>query len=173
MTYFYYIFVFFCLMVFQTTIIPYLPVLIGFYDLFTPLIIYAGIFRSPRESVPVILVLGFVMDSISGGPLGLYLTTYIWLFASVRWMITVLHVGDSVLLPFVVAAGVLLQNLIFIGTLAISEPDPGYLSTALSTVGVQVLWALLTGPIFLVLFNHSHQSWDRWVKEVLKTKASK
>jgi cell shape-determining protein MreD len=172
MTYFYYIFVFFCLLVFQTTVIPYLPVLNGFYDLFTPLVIYLGLFRPLRESIPVILILGFVMDNFTGGPLGLYLTTYIWMFAGVRWMITVLHVGDSVLMPFVVAAGVLMQNVVFIGTLTMSDPNPGYLSTAFSVVGIQVLWALLTGPVFLIVFNLSHQRWESWINEALKSRAS-
>ncbi|MBU0988209.1 MAG: hypothetical protein KKH68_13255 [Proteobacteria bacterium] len=151
---------------------PYFSLFEKFYDLFVPLIIYLGLFRSTRESIPVILALGFVMDNLSGSPLGLYLTTYVWLFVSVRWIITVLQVKDSILLPFVVAAGVLMQNIIFIGTMAMSKPGPGFFSTVLGTVAVQLLWALLTGPIFLFIVNYFHQSWDRWIAELLDFKSN-
>ncbi|MBW2679819.1 MAG: hypothetical protein JRD01_03585 [Deltaproteobacteria bacterium] len=107
------------------------------------------------------------MDSLSGGPFGLYLTAYVWLFVGVRWIITFLHVGDSFLLPFIVAAGVLLQNFIFIGTIAMFEPGAQFLSAAISTVTIQVLWAMFTGPIFLIFFNYSHKRWNSWLKKMV------
>lgn len=171
MTYFFHIAVFLVLLILKTTIMPCFWWFDGFYDLLAPFVIYLGLFRSLRESIPVILVLGLVMDNLSGGPWGLYLTTYIWLFAGVQWMITVLHVGDSVLMPIVVALGVLIQNLIFIGTLAMAAPGQGLSSTAFNTVGVQVLWALLTGPVFLILLRYLHQTWEGWTKEVLGARA--
>ena len=70
-----------------------------------------------------------------------------------RWILSFLHVGDSVLLPFVVAVGVLLQNLIFIGTIATLETNSRFYSAAVNTVTVQVLWAIITGPILLLFFK--------------------
>ena len=68
------------LVILQTTIIPYLPLLDKFYDLLIPFIVYLGLSRPVRESLPFVLFLGFIMDNLSGGPFGLYLTTYFWLF---------------------------------------------------------------------------------------------
>jgi cell shape-determining protein MreD len=149
---------------------PYIPLFERFYDLLTPFIIYLSIFRSVRESMVIIFIFGFFMDIISGGPFGLYLTAYVWLFISVRWAITFLHVGDSLLLPIIVAAGVLMENLIFIGTSAMFEQGSRISEAMVSTVIVQVLWAIFTGPLFLMFFNYSHRQWDRWFKEVLAKK---
>jgi len=167
MTYIFYTFTFVCLLILQTTVMPYFRMFDNFYDLLFPFVIYLGLFRSVRESIPVVIVIGFVMDSLSGAPLGLYLTTYLWLFAGLRLIITVLHVGDNVLLPFVVAAGVLLENIIFMGVSAMFEPGSRFSSTVFSKVLVQVLWALFTGPIFLIGFNYFYQRWDKFIKEIM------
>ena len=170
MIYFLHIFICLCLIVIQTTVMPYIPVFERFYDLLTPFIIYLSIFRSNRESMVIIFVFGFFMDIISGGPFGLYVTTYIWLFVGVRWAITFLHVGDNMLLPFVVAAGVLLENFIFIGTSAMFEQGSRVSEAMVTTIIVQVLWAIFTGPLFLMFFNYSHRRWDRWFNEIFAKK---
>jgi cell shape-determining protein MreD len=170
MTYCLYTFICLCLIVIQTTVLPHIPLFERFYDLLTPFILFLSIFRSVRESLVIVFVFGFFMDIISGGPFGLYLTAYIWLFIGVRWAITFLHVGDSLLLPIVVAAGVLMENLIFIGATAMFEQSSRISETVISTAMVQVLWALFTGPLFLIFFNYSHRWWDRWFKKVMVKK---
>lgn len=170
MTYCLHIFICLCLIVIQTTVMPYIPLFERFYDLLSPYVIYLSIFRSVRESVVIIFVFGFFMDIISGGPFGLYLTAYIWLFIGVRWAITFLHVGDNLLLPFVVAAGVLLENFMFIGTSAMFEQSSRITEEMVSTIFVQVLWAIFTGPLLLMFFNYSHRRWDQWLKEIFVKK---
>jgi cell shape-determining protein MreD len=106
------------------------------------------------------------MDILTGGPFGLYSTTYIWMFIGIRWVITFMDVEDSVLMLFIVAVGVLIQNSIIIGAIVMFGPASQFPSAAISTVVVQVLWAVFTGPIFLVFFNFSHERLDKWIKEV-------
>lgn len=166
MTYCLHICICLCLIVFQTTVMPYIPLFDRFYDLLSPLIIYLSIFRPVREGVVIILIFGFLMDNISGGPFGLYLSAYVWLFVGVRWAITFLHVGDSLLLPFVVAAGVLMENIIFIGASAMFEGGSWISEEMVSTIVIQVLWAVFTGPFILMFLNYSHRRWDRWFKEI-------
>lgn len=168
MTYCFYMCVFLFFVILQTVIMPCFSMFDRFYDLLVPLVIYLGLFRSVRESIPVIIVIGFVMDNLSGGPLGLYLTAYLWLFAGVRWIVYVLHVGDKVLLPFVVAIGVLLENAIFMGIISMLEPGARFASSAFTTIMVQVLWAAGTGPIFLILINSLHQGLNQWSVRVAR-----
>ena len=170
MTYCFHFLICFVLVILQTTVMPYFSVFDRFYDLLFPFIVFLSLFRSSRESIPVVLFFGLVMDTLSGGPFGLYLTTYLWLFVGVKWMITFLDVGDSVLLLFVVAIGVLIQNLIFVGSIAIFSPLSLSLSLTINTIAVQLLWAIFTGPILLLLFNYSHTKWNNWFKQVFVTK---
>jgi cell shape-determining protein MreD len=170
MTYCFHIFICLLLIVVQTTVMPYIPLFERFYDLLTPFVIFLSIFRSNRESLVIIFLFGFFMDIISGGPFGLYITAYVWLFIGVRWAITFLHIGDSMLLPFVVALGVLMENFIFVVTSAMFEQSTRISEVMVSTIIVQVLWAIFTGPLFLMLFNTSYRRWDRWVNEIFVRK---
>jgi len=170
MTYCLHIFIGLCLIVIQTTVMPHIPLFARFYDLLAPFVIYLSIFRSVRESMIIVFVFGFFMDIISGGPFGIYLTAYVWMFIGVRWAITFLHVGDGLLLPVVVTAGVLMENLVFIGSSAMFEQSSRISETMVSTIIVQVLWAIFTGPLFLMLFNTSHRRWNLWFNEILVKK---
>lgn len=170
MTYCFHIVICLGLIVVQTTVMPYIPLFDRFYDLLSPFVIYLSIFRSNRESLVIIFLFGFFMDIISGGPFGLYITAYVWLFIGVRWAITFLHVGDSMLLPFVVALGVLMENFIFVVTSAMFEQSSRVSEAVVSTIIVQVLWAIFTGPLFLMFFNYSHHRWDRWLNEIFVKK---
>lgn len=170
MTYFYTIAVCFCLLIFQTTILPSFRLLENFYDLPVVFVLYLGLSRRFRESIAVILLLGFLMDSLSGGPFGLYLTTYFWVFLGVRWIIKYFHAGNRILVPFVVAAGVLIENLIFWGVAVIFGQGARFLATALNTLAFQVVFATFSGPFLLMFFAHGHRKWDRWVRELSSDK---
>ncbi|UCE51129.1 MAG: hypothetical protein JSV31_17900 [Desulfobacterales bacterium] len=167
MIYCFYIGACLCLVILQTTILPYLPLLDRIYDLLIPFIIYLGLFRSIREGLFLVLFLGFIMDNLSGSPFGLYLTSYCWLFVGIKWTTTFVQVRSRLLQSLVVAAGVLLQNLIFIGAFTILGSNPKLPAEAGSTVVIQTLWAVGTGPVFLVFFRYIQRRLDKLMNEVV------
>ena len=59
------------------------------------------------------------------------------------------------IITLIVAAGVLIENLTFLGTLTIFSPDQQLADDAAKTVTIQILWAIWTGPIFLVVLRDS------------------
>ena len=153
------------LVIVQTVIMPFSIAFDRFYDLMCIFIIYLGLFRPAREGLPIILCFGLLMDNLFGGPFGLYVTTYLWLFIGLKWLITFLQLGSIVLLPFVAAAGILFENLIFIGTIAILKPGAQFPADTVHVIGVQVLWAMFTGPLLLLLFQYSQTRWFSWPEE--------
>ena len=149
------------LVILQTTVMPYLSVLDRFYDLLIPFIVYLGLFRPVREGLLFVCFLGFIMDNLSGGPFGLYLTSYFWLFIGAKGITQLLQVSKHVfIVTFIVAAGVLAQNLIFLGSFAIFSPELQIAGDAVKIVAVQILWALLTGSVFLIIFRNTHNWLD-------------
>ena len=146
----------------QTIIRPAIPALDGIYDLLNPFIIYFCLFRPVRETAPAVFLLGFVMDNLSGGPFGLYMTTYIWLFICIQWMVKYLRVKNTLLLPPVIVASVLMENLIFLGTLTLLTPGRGYPEGAMRTIAEQLVWAVITGPLILLVMDSGRRSWGRW-----------
>ena len=145
------------LVILQTTVMPYFSLLDRFYDLLIPFIVYLGLSRPVREGLLFVCFLGFIMDNLSGSPFGLYLTCYFWLFSGVKGITQLLQVGKRVfIITFIVASGVLAENLIFLGSFAIFSPELQFAGGALEIVAIQVMWALFTGAVFLIIFRNTH-----------------
>ncbi|MBU4344181.1 MAG: rod shape-determining protein MreD [Desulfobacteraceae bacterium] len=161
MIYFFHISACLCLVIFQTTILPCFPLFNTFYDLSALYIVYMGLFFGVREGMPVALIIGLIMDSLSGGPFGVYLTTYLWLFIGVRQFIKFFRVSNYILLPFVVTAAVLIENVILFGTFAMLEPGTQFSSSVINSVVIQVAWAICTGPFIIQFYNFTYKRWDK------------
>jgi len=171
MSYFFNISTSLFLVILQTAVLPELPLLDQFYDLMIPFVVYLGLSRPVRESLPFVFLLGFIMDNLSGSPVGLYLTTYFWLFVGVKGITKLLQVGNRLfIIMLIVAAGVLVENLIFWGTLTILGPDQQIAENAAKSVTVQVLWAIWTGPVLLMIFRNIYNQLDRGFKAIYASK---
>ena len=167
MTYGFYLGVSCCMIVLQTTILPHLPLFKNFYDLPALFVIYLSVYRPARESIPVVIFLGFVMDSLSSTPFMLYITAYLWLFLSVRGIKKILRLEGSFRLPFIVVSGVLIENLIFMMTVFVLDSGFRFSLTVVRSIAVQSLWALCTGSLFLVSFNYCHRGWNKIINQYI------
>jgi rod shape-determining protein MreD len=171
MSYFFNISACLFLVILQTTVMPNLPLLDSFYDLLIPFIVFLGLSRPVRESLPFVFFMGFIMDNLSGSPFGLYLTAYFWLFVGVKGITKLIQVGNRLfIITLIAAAGVLIENLIFLATLTILGPDQQLAGDAAKTVTIQVLWVIWTGPIFLVVFQNLHNWLDAGFKAIYARK---
>ncbi len=152
------------LLIVQTTILPNIPVLRGMYDLLIPFVIFISICLPLRESLPFVLILGLIMDNLSGSPFGFYVTFYLWLFIGVRFIITFLRVSNRFLLSAVVVIAVLIENLLMISIFVLFRPDGQLPADAFVVLSQQFLWAVATGPLFLLfllaLAKRFNIQWD-------------
>ena len=138
--------------VLQTVIFPASQVFYSFFDLFIPVIIYLGLFGSLRESVPVLVVLGMVMDSMSGAPFGVYLSCYGWLFVIVFWFKGFLHIHSYALLSLIVFLGVLLENIMLLLVANVVVGEWQILQKITRELFVQLSTAAILGP-FIILYT--------------------
>lgn len=164
MTALYYPAVCLTLVVLQTAVIPQFRLLDGFYDLTACLVIYLGLFRPVREGAAVVLIMGFVMDTLSGGPLGLYLVSYVWLFIGIRWVIGYLRVANTLLLPLAVVSGILLQSGIFLACVSFLGAEAALPPDGLRLLAAQAVWGLFTGVALLGIFGYTQDRWARFVQ---------
>ncbi|OQY07463.1 MAG: hypothetical protein B6I22_02980 [Desulfobacteraceae bacterium 4572_123] len=161
MIYLFYIVITFCIIVLQTAVVPLFFTSRGFYDLLIPFVVYAGFSRPLGEGLSSVVLLGLIMDCLSASPFGLYLTVYVWLYAGARWLVGFLHAHSGVVMFFIVAVGVLFENILWLLTIIFLDRMELISSGAVVTsVFRQVLWALFTGPFFLFGFMQI----PRWMK---------
>jgi cell shape-determining protein MreD len=151
-----------CLVVIKTTLIPGVPLLEKFYDLLIPIIVYLGFFRSIKEGIPIVLFFGFIMDSLGGGPMGLYLITYTWLYVGVFWLAQFLQGGNMLLVAIAVAFGVAFEIAILLFYIAFLAPNASLPVDAVETIALQIIWALITGPMILMIIEWAQKRIDRW-----------
>jgi rod shape-determining protein MreD len=155
MRFFFYIAICLVLVVCQTALIPRLPALGNFFDPLLPLVVFLAAFRPRHESVPFVIFLGILMDTLSGGPFGIYLTSYVWLLIGVRLATSVIRAANPILLMMLIMAGVLLQNVIFFGALAAAAPSLPHPGDALRVITGQIGWVMLVGPFLAVIMRHA------------------
>ncbi|RJQ81646.1 MAG: hypothetical protein C4519_08695 [Desulfobacteraceae bacterium] len=162
MTVLFYILVSLCLVLIKTTLIPDLPLFEKFYDMLIPIIIYLSFFRRKLEGVPIVVFFGFIMDSLCGGPMGLYLAIYAWLYMTARWIAQFLHTGSFFLMAVAVTLGVIFEIAILLGYMVFLAPNASIPVDAGETVVLQIMWSLITGPIILIIISWAQKQIDLW-----------
>jgi len=162
MTILFYILTCLFLVISRTTLFPILPLFDKFYDLLIPIIIYLALFRKKREGIPIVLFFGFIVDSLCGGPMGLYLIIYIWLYIIVRWMAQFFRTGSLLVMALAVTTGVAFEIVFLLGYMALLAPGASIPEDAVKTILLQLIWALLTGPVIMAMIALAQKRIDTW-----------
>ncbi len=149
------------LFVSQSVVLPFVFGWGFVYDLTIPIVVYLALFRQLREGAVMVVLLGLAMEGLSGGPFGIYMTTYYWLFAVLKWLISLFNVQSRFLIPFVVAAGVAFENTVVVFVMSLGGSEPATLANVINNMIIQVLWALPTGPIILLAIRSLVVAFER------------
>jgi cell shape-determining protein MreD len=139
------------LVIFQTTIYYAIPALNHFVDLLIIFVIYAGLFLPFLESIILALLLGALMDSITGGLFGLYLSIYFWIIVGLRPFVTLLNLKNAHTLRLLLGIAIGFENLmLFIGTVALKQ-EIAFSSESIRGMAYQLFWTLILGPFLIRL----------------------
>lgn len=169
MIYGYYLIVCLLLIIIQTTLVAGGgPAYI--FDLLAPFVVYLGVHRPPREAIPVLVLCGLAMDGLSGGVFGVHLSAYLWMYMGVRWAIQFLHVGNVILLPLLVTAGVAFESLMVAFSAVVLASSAWPVESLFSVVSGQILWGAVIGPLLMLVFVRGQKSVDRARKSFLTEK---
>lgn len=148
------------LVLIQTAMMPFFSIFDNVYDLFIPLVIYLGLRYSIKEGLWFVVFLGLLNDILSGGPFGAFTTTYIWLFGATSWLFTFLQVKNNMLVPFIITAGVILENCLFISIFFLLDPEFIFPANTTRIVLSQTIWAMVTGAPLLMAINLGMKKWN-------------
>jgi hypothetical protein len=83
------------------------------------------------------------------------------MYVGVRWAIQFLHVGNVILLPLLVTAGVAFRKPGGGLSAVVLESAPWPVESMFPVVSGQVLWGAVTGPFLMLLFIRGQASVDR------------
>lgn len=167
MSYLFYMFVGFFFVVVQTSVLPIFPIFENFYDLQIVLIIYLGFFCSFTKTFPFVFLWGFLMDSISGGPFGLYLTVYVWLFAGTNLLSNFFHYEGIVSLVIVMVFGIVFQNIVVLFSIAMMDKELSIFFESWFIVLTQLGWIVCTGPFLFRQIVSANKVWEYSYKKTV------
>ena len=137
----------------QTTILRLLLFGSLFYDLLIPLVVFLALRLRGGRGISLVVMLGLVMDLVSGGIFGLYLSTYFWIFLSVKGVSKYFDVNDTTFQSVLIALCVFGQHVVFCASLAPPWKGTQMLAFQPTPVLLQTALALFTGPGILTLLG--------------------
>jgi hypothetical protein len=83
------------------------------------------------------------------------------MYVGVRWAIQFLHVGNVILLPLLVTAGVVFESLVVAFSAVVLASVPWPVEAIFPVVSGQVLWGAVTGPFLMLFFIRGQKVVDR------------
>jgi cell shape-determining protein MreD len=172
MSYFIYIVSSLCLVTLQTALIPRLGFVGHFFDLLLPWVIYLAAFRPVHEALPFVVFMGALMDNLSGGPFGLFLTSYVWLYIAVRLAATVVRAENAMVLVLIIIAAVVFQNTFFFMAINMSLGGGHTAGEVIRVVSEQIGWVLLTGPLIALGMRQAKRRTSRRTRTVVERQAA-
>lgn len=114
---------------------------------------YLAGYRSLVERFAISIFFGFLMDSFSGGPFGLYTSAYIWIQVIARWVIAFLHLDNPQTVRLLLISGILVEKAILAFGLSMTGQGRILLPEMAFLVCVQIGWAVILGPFLFTLFR--------------------
>jgi rod shape-determining protein MreD len=131
------------------------PLFTGFpasYDLLVCQVLFLAFFRPLREGALFCPLMGIVMDCLSGGPFGLHLTAYLWMFVAMRWIPRYLEAGNVFFLAAACGACVFLENAFFLSAALFSGSGAVQAMGGVAILASATAGATLTGwAVILIL----------------------
>ncbi|MCF8044990.1 MAG: rod shape-determining protein MreD [Desulfarculaceae bacterium] len=161
------------LIVMQTTVLPEISIISNSFDLVIINVLYVSLLFSHPWVLGAVAVIGCIMDSLSGSPFGLYLSSYIWMYILVQLMKPVFFSRSLFFLPAVTVFSVLLEYLFLLLSVFISSGGKGVLSLNFSLMIKQLLWAALLIPVAVKLVFIVHRYWDKGCEKLFEKRRLK
>ncbi|MFO7963971.1 MAG: hypothetical protein R6U50_08625 [Desulfobacterales bacterium] len=145
----------------QTSVIPLLPVRFEFYDILIPVVIYLGFFRPIRETIPILVFLGLMMDGISGTAFGFYLSSYVWIALAVIVIKQFFLTRNLLLLSIVTMLGVLIEHAIWFLMENVFEFKLHELTGIIRVAPLHLIVAAVTGPFIIIVLVRLQRFWEK------------
>jgi hypothetical protein len=152
------------IVLFQFAILRNWPNTIYVYDLCIPYIVYLSLFFPLKVSLPVVLFTGYLMDGISSGPFGLYLSIYFWLAMAFRRITGYLQINSISIIPFAVGLAVFTEDIILMITVLALRGDHNIQLSTGQILAWHLMLAVITGPLIILgmkwIYERRNESTD-------------
>lgn len=161
------------LIVLQTTVLPEISIIGNSFDLLIINILYLSLLFNHLWVLGVIAVIGCIMDSLSGSPFGLFVSSYIWIYILVQLMKPVFFSKSLFFLPAITVFAVMIEYMFVLLSVLISSGSQGVMSLNFSLMVKQLLSAAVLIPVAVKLVFVLGRYWDRKFEKLFEKRRLK
>lgn len=158
------------LTIIQTTAFPGFFLSNHSFDLIIIIILYLSlVFKHPSIIIVVILI-GCVVDSVSGMYFGLYITTYIWIYAIVQGLKLFVFSRNIVFSVVISVAAVAIESIFLILSVFINQGKSGVASLNYYLMIKQMFLACIFIPLSLELITMVRKKYEIVITSLIDKK---
>ena len=156
--FFFYFFLFFLFFLAQTSNFWFFSVFNQRFDLLLVLVLCLSLKFSHIRTIAAVFLLGVAMDSVSGGPFGLYISAYVWIYILIRSLKAFVHLENIFFLVCIVVVAVVVENFFFLFVLVMGRGlDAVYYKDLVAMVN-QAAWSLIVVPLLVLALDWLEQA---------------
>jgi rod shape-determining protein MreD len=145
----FYLCLFFFFFLVQTSNFWVFSILNQRFDLLLVIVLCLSLKFSHIRIIIAVFLLGVAMDSVSGGPFGLYSSAYVWIYILIRSLKAFVYLENIVFIVCLGIAAVVVENLFFMFVLVIGKGLDAVQYNDLVTMVDQVAWSLIVVPLLV------------------------
>lgn len=166
MTVFFYPILSLFLVILQTTLVPEIRFFTNCFDLLIINVLYVSLFSSNGFLVLYMVVLGWIMDSLSGAPFGFYISCYVWIYVFVQILRHVIHAGNFIFIPMISVIAIFMEHGFLMFILLVKQEGCSFSSTDLFSMGKQAVVGFFIIPFSLWLVHRCKSGWDKRIRSL-------
>ncbi|MCD4740911.1 MAG: hypothetical protein K8R67_00305 [Desulfobacteraceae bacterium] len=141
------------LTIMQTAVFPDFFLSHHSFDLLIINIIYLSLVFTHPGVIIAVIVIGCIVDSVSGVHFGLYLTTYIWIYVIVQGLKQFVFLRNIGFYIIIAATAVVIESVFLILSVFINQGNNGVLSLNYYLMAKQMFWASVFIPLALEIIT--------------------
>ncbi len=158
------------LTIIQTTAFPDFFLSHHSFDLIIIIVLYLSlVFKHPSIIIVVILI-GCIVDSVSGVYFGLYITTYVWIYAIVQGLKLFVFSRNIVFSVIVAIAAITTESLFLILSVFINQGEDGLASLNYYLIIKQMFLACIFIPLALELITIIRKKYEIIITSFINNK---
>ncbi|WDP92958.1 MAG: hypothetical protein HUN04_25815 [Desulfobacter sp.] len=155
----------------QTIVLPGTVLFSHGFDILLIVVLHMSLAFSHYGVVVAIIVLGTVMDSISGGPFFIHIFSYLWVYLIVKLFRQFVFHRSALFIMAVSFAAVGIQQGLVLFSVFVSHGQAGWLGVDYSLVLEQMVLGSLCIPAGVWLMNVMRQNWIVLLRQLRRSLA--
>ncbi|HCY87316.1 MAG TPA: hypothetical protein DHV36_19440 [Desulfobacteraceae bacterium] len=147
------------LIICQTVVFPEFTWFSQCFDTLIIVALYLSLAYSGYTAVAAIVVIGILMDSLSGGPFFLHVFSYLWVFLVVQMFKQFVFQRSALFMMTVSLIAVAIQQVLILFSVFVTHGQAGIASVDYSLVIRQLFWGVVFIPVGVWVTNVLRQNY--------------